>query len=136
MTVVEGDLKAPFAIATTPRSRGGPNSFPYIALLYPWYVPYNAECLVKRYQTSFFESLVWLNLGLNLCLLGRWWIQNSPLKSYKINIFQNWQITWVKKKKGLVNAKQQKLPGKIIFLLVIQICQRNIWVAVQNVLLV
>ena len=32
-TVVEGDQKAPFSIATTP-----------IAPLYPWYVPYIAEC--------------------------------------------------------------------------------------------
>ena len=37
-TVVENDLKAPFSIA-----RGGYYSFPWIALLYPWYMPYNAE---------------------------------------------------------------------------------------------
>ena len=33
-TAVEGDQKAPFAIATTP----------WIAPLYPWYIPYIAEC--------------------------------------------------------------------------------------------
>ena len=43
-TVVEGDLKSPFSIATTPRCRVGRYSFPWIAPLYPWYVPYNAEC--------------------------------------------------------------------------------------------
>ena len=43
-TVVEGGPKAPFSIATTPRCRGGRYSFPWIAPLYPWYVPYNAEC--------------------------------------------------------------------------------------------
>ena len=43
-TVVEGDQKAPFSIATTPRCRGGRYSFPWIASLYPWYVPYIAEC--------------------------------------------------------------------------------------------
>ena len=43
-TLVEGDLKAPFSIATIPRCRGGRYSFPWIALLYPWSVPYNAEC--------------------------------------------------------------------------------------------
>ena len=43
-TVVEGDQKAPFSIATTSRCRGGRYSFPRIAPLYPWYVPYIAEC--------------------------------------------------------------------------------------------
>ena len=39
-----GDPKAPFLIATTPRCRGGHYSFPWIAPLYPWYIPYKAEC--------------------------------------------------------------------------------------------
>ena len=43
-TVTVGDQKAPFSIATTPSCRGGRYSFPYIAPLYPWYVPYIAEC--------------------------------------------------------------------------------------------
>ena len=33
--IVEGDPKAPFSIATTPRCWGGRYSFPWIALLYP-----------------------------------------------------------------------------------------------------
>ena len=33
-TVIEGDRKAPFSIPTTPRCRGGPYSFPWIAPLY------------------------------------------------------------------------------------------------------
>ena len=33
--VVEGHPKAPFSIATTPRSRGRCYSFPWIAPLYP-----------------------------------------------------------------------------------------------------
>ena len=44
VTVVEGDQKAPFSIATTPRCRRGRYSFPWIAPLYPRYVPYIAEC--------------------------------------------------------------------------------------------
>ena len=40
---VEGDQKAPFSIATTLRCRGR-YSFPWVAPLYPWYVPYIAEC--------------------------------------------------------------------------------------------
>ena len=43
-TVVEGDPKALFSIATTPRYTGEHNSFPWIAPLYTWSVPYNAEC--------------------------------------------------------------------------------------------
>ena len=34
-TVVEGDPKAPFSIATTPKCRGGCYSFPRIVPLYP-----------------------------------------------------------------------------------------------------
>ena len=42
--VVEGDQKAPFLTASTPRCWGGRYSFPWIDPLYPWYLPYNAEC--------------------------------------------------------------------------------------------
>ena len=34
-TLVEGDQKAPFSIATTPRCRAGRYSFPWIVPLYP-----------------------------------------------------------------------------------------------------
>ena len=34
-TVVEGNPKAPFSVATTPRCWGGRYSFPWIVLLYP-----------------------------------------------------------------------------------------------------
>ena len=44
VTVVEGDQKGPFSIATTPRCRGRCYSFPWIAPFYPWYIPYTAEC--------------------------------------------------------------------------------------------
>ena len=43
-TSVKCELKVPFSIATTPRCRGGHNSISWIALLYPWSVPYDAEC--------------------------------------------------------------------------------------------
>ena len=42
-TVVEGDPKAPFSIATTRMYRGGCFSFLWIAPLYTWYIPSNAE---------------------------------------------------------------------------------------------
>ena len=43
-TIVEGDEKALFSIATTPKCRRGRHSFPWIAPLYLRYVPYIAEC--------------------------------------------------------------------------------------------
>ena len=43
VTVVEGAPKSSFSIATTPNGRGGSYSFPCIAPLYPWSIPYNAE---------------------------------------------------------------------------------------------
>ena len=43
-TVVEGDQKAPFSIATTLKCREERYSFPRIATPYPWYIPYIAEC--------------------------------------------------------------------------------------------
>ena len=55
-TVVEGNQKAPFSIATTLRCRGGHYSFPRIAPLYPWYVPY---------IVPFLKVLVLSDLGLN-----------------------------------------------------------------------
>ena len=54
-TVVEGDQKAPFLIATTPRCRGGRYSFPWIASLYPWSFTYIAECWARRYQVPFLK---------------------------------------------------------------------------------
>ena len=54
VTVVEGGPKAPFSIATTPSCRGERYSFPWIAPLYPWSLPYNAECQARKHQVTFF----------------------------------------------------------------------------------
>ena len=43
-TLVNGDLKAPFSIATIPKCTEARYSFPWIAPLYPWSLPYSAEC--------------------------------------------------------------------------------------------
>ena len=69
--VVENDPKAPVSIATTPRSRGGRYSFPWIAPLYPWYVPVR-WVLSKEVSSTIFKPLVWLNLGLNPGLPHHW----------------------------------------------------------------
>ena len=42
-TLVQGDPKTPFSIATTLRCRIGRYFIPWIAPLYSWSVPYNAE---------------------------------------------------------------------------------------------
>ena len=42
-TVIEGDPKAPFLIATTPMCWGEHYAFPLIAPLFPYYMPYNSQ---------------------------------------------------------------------------------------------
>ena len=64
--------KAPFSIATSPKCRGGCYSIPGIAPLYPWSLPYNAECLARQHHVPFFESLVSLDLGFNPSLPDHW----------------------------------------------------------------
>ena len=59
--LVEGDPKASFSIATTPRCRGGCYSIPRIFPLYPWSSPYSAEYEARWHQVPIFESLVWLD---------------------------------------------------------------------------
>ena len=72
-TIVEGNLKAPFSIATTVRCRRGSYSFSWIAPL--TLDLYHIIMRVKQWgiKYHFFESLVWLNLGLNPNLLDHWW---------------------------------------------------------------
>ena len=72
MILIMGNPKAPFSIATTPSYRGGRYSFPWIVPLYPWSSPYRAECLARRHQVPFFESLVWLDPGLNPSFPDHW----------------------------------------------------------------
>ena len=53
VTIVEGDLKAPFSIATTPKCMGGRYSFPWVAPIYSWYVPNNAVLSKEASSTIF-----------------------------------------------------------------------------------
>ena len=99
-TIVEGNQKAPFSTATTPRCRGGRYSFPWIAPLYPWYIPCIAECWARRYQVPFLKSLVWLDLGLNPGLLNHWRILYSlsqPLYSnFILEFMKTIQVRWTR----------------------------------------
>ena len=66
LTVVEGDPKAPFSIATTLRCWGEHFSFPWIAPLTfdQSLIPYSADCWTRRHQVPFLKSLVWTQLGI------------------------------------------------------------------------
>ena len=83
-TVVDGDQKAPFSIATTRRCRGVCYSFPWIAPLYLWYGLYIAECNASRYQVPLLKSLVWRDLGLNLGLPDHWRTLYPLANSYRL----------------------------------------------------
>ena len=66
VALVEGDPKAPFSIATTPRCRGGRYYNPWIVPLYSWSVPYNAESKARRHQTPFFGVFDLIQPGIEL----------------------------------------------------------------------
>ena len=55
-TLVKSDLKVPFSIATTPGCRGGHYSFPRVAPLYPWSIPYKA---VKQGNIKYHFLCLW-----------------------------------------------------------------------------
>ena len=54
VTLVKGDPKAPFSIATTLRCKGGHYSIPWIVPFYPWSLPYNAV-LIKAASSTIFD---------------------------------------------------------------------------------
>ena len=56
-TLVEGDPKAPFLIATTPRCKGGRFSFPWIAPLY--LDPYLIMLSVKQGNIKYHFLSLW-----------------------------------------------------------------------------
>ena len=53
MTIVEGDQKAPFSIATTLRCRGRRLPLSLDCSTYPWSIPYNAEYWAEASSTIF-----------------------------------------------------------------------------------
>ena len=104
-----GDPKSPFSIATTPRCRGGCYSFPWIAPLYPWSIPYNAECKARRHLVLFFESLVGLDLGLNPNSL----LHENMFKSSLLDEKCVFNFFFIKKPK-VQNVKNKKLTENYI----------------------
>ena len=81
MTVVEGDLKAPFSLATTPGVWEGTTLFP--GLHHFTLDQYLIMVSVKQggIKYNFFESLVWLDLRLNPGLPGQFY------KSVSVSFF-------------------------------------------------
>ena len=63
-------------------------SFPSIAPLYPWYVPYIAECLARRYQVPFLKSLGWRDQGLNPGFPDHW------RTLYPLDLYSHNQLLW------------------------------------------
>ena len=92
-TAVESNLKAPFLVATTPRCREGHYFIP--ELVHFTLDPYLIMLPVKQglHQVPFFESLVWLNLGLNPGLPEHWRTLYS-LGEYCCNT-ASWGLDWV-----------------------------------------
>ena len=98
VTLVESDSKDPFSIATTPKCREGHNSFP--GLLPFTLDAYLIMLSVKQgsIKYHFFESLVWLSLGLNPGLLDHWRTLYSLYSYFILDGECMWQFaiwTWV-----------------------------------------
>ena len=82
-TVVEGDQKAPFWIATTPRCRGGRYSFPWIASILPLIRTVYCWVLARRYQVPFLKALVWRDLLTS-------WLPSSIFEQYLPEVLPNY----------------------------------------------
>ena len=70
--VVEGNTKAPLSIASSPRCSGVCHFFIWIAphTLDPYFMMLSVK---QETSSTIFESLVWLDLGLNPGLSDYWW---------------------------------------------------------------
>ena len=107
-TIVEGNQKAPFSIATTPRCRGGCYSFPWIAPLYPWYVAYFAV-LSKEVSSTIFNVFGMTRPGIERkspkplanTLPTRPIVLNNVIK-----FLEQWFWEWIKKISGLFKTIQ------------------------------
>ena len=69
--IVDGDPKAPFSIATSPKYLGGLYSFHWIATLYPWSLP--STCVLDK--TS--KSIWWWEVP----VMVPWWMCRTLLLS-------------------------------------------------------
>ena len=96
----------PFLIATTPTCKGELFFIGRIAPFYPWSLLYNAECEAKCNQLPFLESLVILDIGLEL--RSPWPLANTQhirtmSDRYKII------LEIIKKKHGIFTLEEIKL---------------------------
>ena len=84
---VSKDPKSPFLIATTLMCRGGHYSFPLIAPLYPWSLPYNAECKQGSIKYHFF--------GLCYDLTWDWTLVSLAISEHSNYYVNVWYISKV-----------------------------------------
>ena len=99
-TVVEGDQKAPFSIATTPRCRVEGYSFSWIAPLYLRYVPYIAECWARRYQVPFLKfwydvTWDWTHVSRTIGEHSTHWANEPVFYSYGFDGFNSPNLQFV-----------------------------------------
>ena len=101
VTIVKGDPKAPYSLATTLRCRRGHYSFPWIDqfTLDSYLIMLSVKQGFMRYQ--FFESLVKLNLGLYPGFLGHWMntLPSRPMRAEDRYIFM--QAWWYQNSAGV-----------------------------------
>ena len=80
-SVIEGEPKAPFSITTTPMYRGRCYSFPWIAPLYPWSVPFNV--LSKEASSTIFWAF-----GMTRSGIEPW--SSEPLANSQTIMLMGW----------------------------------------------
>ena len=94
-----GPLKSAFLTASTPRCKGWCYSFPWIAPLYPWSVPYNAEASSTIFWVF---GMTWLGIeprqrllteGVDPGLSGHWQTLNWAI-GLMSRVFTNHPGDW------------------------------------------
>ena len=85
-TFIEGDPKAPFSIATTPRCREGCYFIPRIAPLYPWSSPYSESGKQGGIKYNFLS--LWNDSTWDWTQFNRDWWLRSLFKTFSINLLK------------------------------------------------
>ena len=103
-------------IATEPRCRGGLHSFPLFPPLYPWSVPYNAECSARMHQVSFLS--LWHDSTWDWTQVSRAIAEHSNHHAKAIKPNQKWCLENVMQSLSLLSDQLWSwgvLPVKVLF---------------------